>query len=251
MSKWQLVATTFVELADTIADGFEVLDFLQILADRAQEIADAAAAAVTLSDRRGQLQPIVSTDHDHRTATMLNLSSSAGPSLEVYQRGESSTNVSAAQQARRWPTFATAASSAGYGSVDVVPMRIRGEILGTLTVMHSRQRFLSADDQVVIEGLASVATIGLLRERTPRQHELIAERMQAALDQRVTIEQAKGAVAETLGIDVATAFELMKNASRRRHRALLLVSEQILHGDLATALSSSGGAEPPTAGGAV
>ena len=45
--------------------------------------------------------------------------------------------------------------------------------------------------------LADVATIGLLQARAIRQRDTLAEQLQAALNSRVLIEQAKGVIART------------------------------------------------------
>ena len=66
MSREQLLATTFVELADTLGDDFDVVDFLQNLAERSAEILGADAAAIILADQRGALRVIATTSHAAR-----------------------------------------------------------------------------------------------------------------------------------------------------------------------------------------
>ncbi len=75
-----------------------------------------------------------------------------------------------------------------------------------------------------------MATIGLLQERTPRQKELLVEQLQTALNERVTVEQAKGVVAESSGTDVAAAFDLIAGFTRRTDRTLGAVARDVLDG---------------------
>jgi AmiR/NasT family two-component response regulator len=57
---------------------------------------------------------------------------------------------------------------------------------------------------------------------------MVTEQLQNALNSRVTIEQAKGILAERLQIDVADAFSLMRNYARNNDRLLSDVAEQVI-----------------------
>ena len=50
----ELLSDTFVDLADTLVDDFDVIDFLHLLSDRAVQLLGASAAGVMLADPRGQ-----------------------------------------------------------------------------------------------------------------------------------------------------------------------------------------------------
>lgn len=47
------LAEVFVELADTLVDDFDVLEFLSVLVERCVELLDVAAVGVVLSDQKG------------------------------------------------------------------------------------------------------------------------------------------------------------------------------------------------------
>jgi hypothetical protein len=51
MDREQHLAETFVELADTLVDDFDVIDFLQGLAARCVELLEVAAAGIVLVSR--------------------------------------------------------------------------------------------------------------------------------------------------------------------------------------------------------
>jgi AmiR/NasT family two-component response regulator len=53
--------------------------------------------------------------------------------------------------------------------------------------------------------------------------------LQEALDSRVTIEQAKGILAERLEVTVDEAFALMRHGARSNHRKLHDLAREVVH----------------------
>ncbi|MBJ7530748.1 MAG: GAF domain-containing protein, partial [Nocardioides sp.] len=168
MSREQLLATTFVELADTLGDDFDVVDFLQNLAERSAEILGADAAAIILADQRGALRVIATTSHAARDLELQALATAEGPCLDAFHSGEDVVNVPRAEGLRRWPRFLGAAEDLGYPSVHAVPLRLRSERLGAITLLYAAITELTDDDRALARALTAVATVGLLQERTPR-----------------------------------------------------------------------------------
>ena len=58
------------------------------------------------------------------------------------------------------------------------------------------------------------------------------EQLQTALESRIVIEQAKGVLAERLGIDVAESFLRMRTYARRHGLHLADVAYDVAHGTL-------------------
>lgn len=53
MTREQRIVETFVELADTMVDDFDVLEFLHRLAERCVELLDCSEAGLLLADAAG------------------------------------------------------------------------------------------------------------------------------------------------------------------------------------------------------
>ncbi|MGH3716237.1 MAG: ANTAR domain-containing protein [Micromonosporaceae bacterium] len=80
------------------------------------------------------------------------------------------------------------------------------------------------------QALADVATVGLLQERAIRRRQVLAEQLQIALNTRVVIEQAKGVLAERLGLDMDEAFRTLRRYARSHNRQLTEVATAVVKG---------------------
>jgi GAF domain-containing protein len=108
----------------------------------------------------------------------------------------------------------------GMRSVHAFPMRLRDRVLGALNVFAADDRVLTDDEARVIQALADVATISIVQAQAVARAELLTEQLEAALNSRVVIEQAKGAVARSLNVSVDDAFELIRGQARRERTPL-------------------------------
>lgn len=226
----RLLAAVFVELADTLVTGFDVADFLHGLADRCVQLLGVDAAGLMLADQRGSLQVIASSSEQSRLVELFQLQNDQGPCLECYRSGQPVSEADLAAAGQRWPLFAPAAAGAGFGAVQALPLRLRDEVIGAMNMfMHATGR-LDETGLLVGQALADVATIGLLHERNLRHQEVLAEQLQGALNSRIAIEQAKGVVAERLGLDMGQAFSLLRDQARAQNRRLAELASAVAGG---------------------
>src|SRR6201996_5276624 len=216
----QMLVATFVELADTLVADFDVVEFLHGLADRCVRLLNVEAAGLMLADQRGSLRVIASSSEQARLVELFQLQHEEGPCLECYQTGRPVAEENLATAARRWPAFAPAAAGAGFAAVQALPMRLRDEVIGAMTLFLAVPGGLDETGLRVGQALADVATIGLLQERNFRHQEVLAEQLQGALNSRGSIEQAKGILAERLGLDMGQAFDLLRGQARAQARRL-------------------------------
>src|SRR2546430_10150959 len=123
-------------------------------------------------------------------------------------------------EALRWPRFAAAAQQAGFAAVQALPMRLRDQVIGALNLFRAVPGAFDPADIRVGQALADVATISLLHERSMRHSDTVNEQLQTALNSRVIIEQAKGKLAERLGLDMDQAFSVLRDHARTRNLRL-------------------------------
>jgi hypothetical protein len=86
MSERQL-AEAFVELADTLVDDFDVVDFLHQVTVRCARILGVSAAGVLLTDQRGTLRVVAASTEQTRLLELLQLQTDQGPCPECFHTG--------------------------------------------------------------------------------------------------------------------------------------------------------------------
>jgi transcriptional regulator with GAF, ATPase, and Fis domain len=226
----QLLSETFVELTDTMVADFDVIDFLHVLTDRSVQLLDVSAAGLLLADPRGELRVVAASSEAVRLLELFQLQSDQGPCLDCFRAGQPVDSGDLAAAAARWPRFAPAAQQAGFAAVQALPMRLRDQVIGALNLFRASPGALPPADVRVGQALADVATISLLHERSMRHSDTLNEQLQTALNSRVIIEQAKGKLAERLGLDMDHAFTLLRDFARNRNRRLSDLAQAFVDG---------------------
>lgn len=220
MARDDLIGRTFVELADTLVEGYDLLEFLLMLAERSVELLGITEAGVVLADTHGNLRALASSSERMRLLELIELQREDGPCLDSWRTGEATRADDLADAVDRWPHFAPAARDAGFASVYALPLRLRDERIGALNLFADRTSALGVDDEALGQAMADVATIGILHERSIDERTSFADQLKIALRTRVTLEQAKGMVIAQTGLDADGAFELLRTYSRTTRRGL-------------------------------
>jgi len=222
------VAEMFVEFADTLVEEFDLIEFLQMVTTRASELVGSAAAGLLLSDPQGQLQFMAASDERTELLELFQVQSHEGPCQDCFHEGVPVVNADLRDAEERWPQFAPRAVAAGFRSVHAFPMRLRQDVIGALNLFGTDVGRMEPDDVQTVQALADVATIGLLQERTVRRGELLSEQLQGALNSRVVIEQAKGAIAQMRSCSVDEAFTILRGYCRNHNLRLSAVAHAVV-----------------------
>lgn len=232
MDQTELIARTFVSLADTMVGDFDVVDLLDRLVHDTARILDSSAAGVMLVDGHKQLQVMASSDPRMHAIEVLQLQSTEGPCLDAFHRRTPVHAVTAESQGR-WTVFAPRALAEGYRAVSAFPLRLREQTIGALNVFRLDPAPLSPTETAIAQGLADVATIALVQHQALRESQQLAAQLQGALNSRVVIEQAKGLLAEGAHVSIDDAFAAIRRYSRETNARLTDVAERLVNGHLA------------------
>src|SRR5688500_16969992 len=183
-----------------------------------------------LDDHRGNLRLIAHTHESARLLELFELQQQEGPCLDCFATGQAIANIDLATATDRWPIFTLAAREVGFGTSHAVPLRLRRQVIGALNLFTTGRRSLSDDHLAIAQGLADIATIGLLHERAVRDQVTLSEQLQTALQSRILIEQAKGVLSAQAGTSVEAAFALMRTHARRTGQPLTTVAGAVVAG---------------------
>jgi GAF domain-containing protein len=218
----------FVEVADTLVDQFDLVDFLHHVTSNAAEITASSAAGLMLADHDNTLRFMASSSEDARLLELFQLQNAEGPCLDAHRTGEEVPDILIATAADRWPIFTSRAAELGFEAAHCFPLRLRDQTIGAMNIFRTEPSPLSDEGRRVARALTDVATIGLIQERAIHRAEQLTEQLQFALNSRIVIEQAKGVVARTLDIGVDTAFEVIRGYARSRRRRLTEVAREVV-----------------------
>jgi GAF domain-containing protein len=244
MTRETLLARTMVGLADTLVADFDVVDLLTLLTDRCVEILDVESAGIMLAVPDGDLRVMASSSEVMRVLELFELQAQEGPCLDCYRSGAPVVNQDLAGANGRWPRFADEALAAGFRSVHALPMRLRGTVIGALNLFHAEPGDLLPADVDAAQAFADVATIAILQHRAAVGAQVLTEQLTHALNSRIVIEQAKGVVAERVGLDMPAAFAALRGHARRHNLRLADVANAVISGSLDSSLLS----RPPDPG---
>lgn len=238
-------ARVLVELSDTLTREFDIDEFTATFAARCVELLPAHGAAVLLNDERQGVRIMASTDDRVHLLELLEIQASDGPCLESLRTGTPLFNVLLPMTTAVWPAFTAEAVRLGFPQLHAVPMRRGDQVIGVVDLFAKQPWAMSVGEMKLAQAMSEAATIAILHDRGLRHARDLARQLQAALDSRVSIEQAKGMLAERLHVDVDTAFVILRQHARRSNRRLNDLARDVVDGKVHLADAGPVALDPP------
>jgi anti-anti-sigma factor len=233
MDREREVGAAFVGLADTLGDDFDVIDLFDRLAAHVVSLTGAAAVGVMMSDGNGRLRTIAASSQRAALLEALQVQAGQGPCVRCYETGRSVHVPDLAAPGHRWPKLAPAAARAGYRAMHTVPLRLRSSALGAVNLFYARPGPAPYGDMSLAQALADVAAVAMLHEPTAghRPEDLLG-RLQAAMTNKTTIEQAKGMLAVRGELSIEDAALALRMHARSSHLPITGVARALVRRDL-------------------
>jgi transcriptional regulator with GAF, ATPase, and Fis domain len=226
------VIRAFVELSNELVDGYDMVELLARLTTNCAHLLDVASAGLLLSDGAGVLHLIAASSERTHHLELFQLQRDEGPCLDCYRDGEAVIVPDLAAEEHRWPQFSSAATQVGFASVHALPMRLRNHVLGTLGLFGDRVGRLEDDDLALAQALVHVATIAIVNEKSAADHATVNAQLQHALTSRILFEQAKGVIAQSGGLEMEQAFNVLRQYARDHRVKLSDVAAQVVNREL-------------------
>nr|WP_062398684.1 GAF and ANTAR domain-containing protein [Pseudonocardia sp. AL041005-10] len=151
-----------------------------------------------------------------------------GPGGESARTGRPVHCPDLGRERSRWLVFAARALAAGVDAAWAFPLRHGPDTVGALLVLGTAD---AGPDPQVLGLFAEAAAVTLLRSAASDRTATELDQLRTALASRVVVEQAKGMLAVHAGVDVGTAFELLRGHARRNGRPLGEVATALIRGD--------------------
>ena len=227
-SREREVSRAFVELASSLANGYDVVELLSGLTADCAQLLDVASAGLLLADGRGVLHVMAASSERTRQLEVFQVQRADGPCRDCYLDGAPVSAPDLHEETDRWPQFVPAALEAGFVSVHALPMRLRDRVLGTLGLFGTTVGSLSPDDLSLGQALADVASVALVQEKVASDQKSVNEQLQTALTSRIVLEQAKGVLAQQGSLQMEEAFAVLRRYARNNNLRLTAVAEAVV-----------------------
>lgn len=231
MADQQALSRVLRQFARTMAGSFDITDALYDLSDSLVDVLlGATAAGVALLDG-DELRFVTATSDAAGEAERVQERLQVGPGLESIQKNQPAVIEDLRDCHNHWPDYAPAVEKIGFRAVLGVPLVLDDRRIGSLDVYSTEPREWSeaAVDAALV--LADVGAAYVVNAGELAQSQRTTEQLQTALDSRVIIEQAKGALGERRGISTDDAFQRIRASARRQSTKVADICRRVIDTD--------------------
>jgi GAF domain-containing protein len=202
---------------------------LQQITDAAKRLFSADAAGLMLVDANGQLRWASATDQTAQNVEDGQERLAQGPCAVAFSQRLPAAIANIHTEAD-WQDFAQVLIGEGISAALSVPVELDGGPIGTLDLYAAHPHDWDTGEVAALQAYAGLVASLLSAAVTARVKGRLADQLQAALEHRWLIEQAKGVLMGREHLDAQTAFERLRSAARSSTRRLADVAREVTAG---------------------
>jgi GAF domain-containing protein len=184
-------------------------------------------AGLMLLDPEQLLRNVAVSDRRVDHLEQLQIEHGEGPCVDAF---EDKTLVDAVDldNEDRWPSFSPAAAGRGLRAVLASPIPYNQHAIGVVAVFSAKARPWSPEGELALVTFTDLAALCIANTMASEERGEMAGQLQRALDARVVIEQAKGALVAREGLTEREAFERMRRRARREQRRVVDIAAEVM-----------------------
>ena len=202
---------------------------LQQVTDGAKQLFRADAGGLMLIDAEGQLRWASATDQTAQTVENEQERLAQGPCAVAFSQRLPAA-IRNIHTEPDWAEFTQVLVSEGVCAALSVPVELDGGIIGTLDIYARDPRDWDPSEVAALQAYAGLMASLLSAATTAQVKGRLADQLQAALEHRWLIEQAKGVIMGREQVDAQAAFERLRGAARSSTRRLADVAKDVTGG---------------------
>src|SRR5215211_6522113 len=200
---------------------------LRRIVDATHQLFAVDGAGLMLIDPDQLLRNVAVSDQRVDHLEELQIQHGEGPCVDAFEEKELVHADDLAAE-DRWPKFCPAAVERGLRAVLASPIPYNQHAIGVVVVFSAKVHPWSPEGELALVAFTDLAALTIANTMQSEQRGELAAQLQRALDTRVVIEQAKGALVAQEGLSEREAFERLRRQARAERRRVVEVANEIM-----------------------
>ena len=217
------------ELGDLRYSAGDLDEALRRIVQCTHDLFAVDGAGLMLVDPDQLLRNVADSDKRIGDLEELQIEHGQGPCIDAFDDKELVHAADLAEE-KRWPDFSPAAVERGLRAVLASPIPYNQMAIGVVTVFSSEAYPWSPEGELALVAFTDLAALTIANTMQSEQRGELATQLQRALDARVVIEQATGALCARDSVTPGQAFEQMRRRARAERRRVLEIAQEIMSG---------------------
>ena len=215
------------DLGDLRYAAGDLDDALRRIVGATHQLFAVDGAGLMLIDPDQLLRSVADSDERIGHLEELQIDHGEGPCIDAFDDKEL-VHAADLGAEKRWPKFSPAAVDRGLRAVLASPIPYNQMAIGVVTVFSTEVHPWSPEGELALVAFTDLAALTIANTMQSEQRGELAAQLQRALDARVVIEQAKGALVAREGLSEREAFERLRRQARSQRRRVVEVAEEVM-----------------------